>query len=177
MMCYLVPSSVTCCRKWHDDYYYMLEKEFGNERARLVAESMTCGPLSCSGAVAAVTSVPRPLAVCDALTAVLNIALPDLCQLRAVTRLQARDHAPTRILDARSAMQQEGVRLDRGRVPCGAHRVQVHADVGVPVPGGRQLAAQQDPGERAGGANQGIGQRLWQGSRYPPIHPLLQTAG
>ena len=35
--------SATCCRKWHDDYYWMLEKEFGNERARLVAESMTCG--------------------------------------------------------------------------------------------------------------------------------------
>jgi hypothetical protein len=32
------------CRKWHDDYYYMLEKEFGQERTRLVAESMSCAP-------------------------------------------------------------------------------------------------------------------------------------
>ena len=38
-----VLTSATCCRKWIDDYYWMIEKEFGNERARLVAESMTCG--------------------------------------------------------------------------------------------------------------------------------------
>jgi len=43
-MCYIVSVSAACRRKWHDDYYWMLEKEFGNERARLVAESMTCGP-------------------------------------------------------------------------------------------------------------------------------------
>ncbi len=39
----VVRKSVLLCRKWHDDYYYMLEKEFGKERTRLVAESMTCG--------------------------------------------------------------------------------------------------------------------------------------